>query len=564
MPSTSFLFFDEIASSSGADLDTGDANADFLAGTVVDQSFFSVNVVNDTIRFRGVSSTGIPSGSTINGLEFRVLMRGQGNTNKFTLTPGKQTSTGLYQGGSSTEVTHSSSVGTAFTNHVIGDSTELHSVSSLTTSNLDTLTLDYKTTEAPGGAFRFHASNGTTGLSSPTVRIHYTEPVVPIEVNKWNKIIINSSADSYSVTDDDVGNESNGSIATMDGQTRTSSEWSPNNGGGTQGSNNLTDWVNGSSAIDGTYWKTSDNTQTPRILKDVTSRGWSCGPSSSGNGTGSSHTGPRGGADTSTLTAASGSLTQGANTSVSDVNSRFLFTETSSGHSSKQFVMRSRDYNWNQSMTDTSNPLILSFFCYAHGQNCGTLSIYIDDATTSNDANATWLANVEFRTMPLAGQSGSSNNRETKARVYTGVVEGGSAVYGGPGAGTSSYGGANSGTENVWGNYYTSGVDVNSSTALWRRIEISIPNSFKSTNQSYYIYFVHDACQTTESNAILESGEPSITGSGTLNIAFRGDLSLDNIKTTERTSSVIAKRLNDVVTQDSSGGTSEINQVDVP
>lgn len=562
MPSTSFLHFDAIQGSSGADLGTGDANADFLAGTVVDQSFFSVPDVGDTIRFRGVSSTGIPSGSTINGLEFRVLTRSNGVTIKFGLKPGKQNSFGLYQGGTETEVTHSSSVGTAFTNHVVGDSTDLHSVSALTTSNLDELTLDYRTTEnSSSGAFRFHSSDGTTGLSAPTVRIHYTEPVADNDVNKWNKTLINTSASDYSVTDDDVGNESDGSIATMDGQTRTSSEWSPSNGGGTPGSNDLTGWVNGSGAVDGTHWKTSSNSQTPRITLNQTVRGWSCGPGSSGEGTSSNNTGPRGGVDTSTITAASGTLTQGANTSINDVNSRFLYTETSSPHGSKQFVMRSRAYNWNQSMTDTSNPLILSFFCYAQGFNCGTLSIYIDDATTSNDGEATWLANVEFRTTPAAGESSGSTHRETKARVYTGVVEGSSAVYGGPGAGTSSFGGTNTGTENVWGNYYDSDVDINSATTLWRKIEITIPNSFKESNQSYYIYFVHEGSTLSENNAILESGETSVTGSS---FTFLGDLSLDNIKTTERTGSTVAKRLNNVVTQNLSGGTKEINLTEVP
>ena len=560
MPSTSFLHFDAIVSSSGADLATGDAGQDFLAGSVVDQSFFSVETVNDTIRFRGVSSTGIPSGSTINGLEFRVLMRGQGGTFKFTLQPGKQAGSGLYQSGTSTEVTHSSSNGTAFTNHVVGNSTDLHSVSSLTTSNLDTLTLDYTTTQV-SGAFRFHASDGTTGLSSPTVRIHYTEPVTDNDVNKWNKTLINTSASDYSVTDDDVGSETDGSIATMDGQTRTASEWSPSNGGGTPGSNDLTGWVNGSSAVDGTHWKTSSNSQTPRITVNQTVRGWSCGPVASGEGTSSNNTGPRGGVDTGTLTAASGTLTQGANTSISDVNSRFLYTETSSPHGSKQFVMRSRAYNWNQSMTDTSNPLILSFFCYAHGFNCGTLSIYIDDATTSNDGEATWLANVEFRTSPASGQNSSSSNRETRARVYTGVVEGSGAVYGGPGAGTSSFGGTNTGTENVWGNYYISGVDVNTATTLWRKIEITIPNSFKESNQSYYIYFVHEGSTLSENNALLESGEVSVTGSA---FTFLGDLSLDNVKTTERTGSTVAKRLNNLVTQNLSGGTKEINLTEVP
>ena len=273
------------------------------------------------------------------------------------------------------------------------------------------------------------------------------------------------------------------------------------------------------------------------------------------------NTGPRGGVDTSTFTAASGTLTEGANTSISDVNSRFLFTETSGSHGSKQFVMRSRAYNWNQSMTDTSNPLILSFFCYAHGFNCGTLSIYIHDATVSNDEEATWLANVEFRTTPASGQSSSSTNRETKARVYTGVVEGSSAVYGGPGAGTSSFGGVNTGTENVWGNYYNSDVSVNTATTLWRKIEIAIPNSFKESNQSYYIYFVHEGSTLAENNAILESGEVSVSG---FPFTFLGDLSLDNIKTTERTASAVAKRLNNVVTQNLSGGTKEINLIEVP
>lgn len=561
MPSTDFLFFDDVQSlSGGAAYGGGASESDFVAGSPDDAQYIDCATVGSTVRMGGISNSGIPSGAIIVGYEFRVCTRANSGNVTFTIQPGRSLQ-GTYESmGTATTANHLSSVGIAYVNHVVGGATDMHGLGTLMSlpSNLNLLVFDFETTvNANGNIFRFQSAvddGAPVALESPTVRIHYSVT----EVSKWNSIAINSNSAAAGTAPDDVGNESGGEIVTMDGQGRTTL-WSPSNGGGSQGSNNLTGWVNGSGAVNGTYWKTSGNSDTPSIELNKNIARWGCGPSSSGNGTGSSNTGPRGGANTSSVTPASGTLTEGMDTSVSDTNSRFLYCETSanaggqSGSSNtKQFIFRSKAINWNQSMNDTSNTLMLSFFLYAFKGNCGCLSIYIDDTATSNDASATWLANVETR--HVNNVSGFSRGK-TRARVYTGT----DGVYGGPGASSSQYGGYNTGTENEWSNYQISGNGgVNSSTTLWRKIQIEIPSTFRTTNDDYYLYFVVQPQTYTTNASLMETGETGLSSS----ITYQGDLSLDNIKTTELSPSLFAKLLNKHGT--ASTNTSEINLTPVP
>ena len=127
-------------------------------------------------------------------------------------------------------------------------------------------------------------------------------------------------------------------------------------------------WVNGTSAVNGTYWGLTSN-------KAV--KGWNCGQ----NGTTSPQTGPAGGA---TLPLGTPTTTAGSN--------QYMYTETSGpGTYNKCFVARTGGYNFSTLMINTSNNLDLVFWVHGYGANMGDLFTYIDDATTSNDSSATLL-----------------------------------------------------------------------------------------------------------------------------------------------------------------------------
>ena len=128
------------------------------------------------------------------------------------------------------------------------------------------------------------------------------------------------------------------------------------------------DWVNGTSAVNQTFWA------QPQDNNDVV-KGWNCGE----GGTVSSGTGPNGGVDTS-----DGSHNSGE---------KYLYTEASSNNSLKCFVTRMPGSNFSLQMSDTGNDLDLKFWVHAFGTN-GTLPhlyVYIDTQDSSNHTEATLL-----------------------------------------------------------------------------------------------------------------------------------------------------------------------------
>lgn len=141
-------------------------------------------------------------------------------------------------------------------------------------------------------------------------------------------------------------------------------------------------WANGPSAVvngkSGGVWLSSSQTpQDSSLSSSSTVTGWRCDY----NATGSSSTGPSG--------AMSGN---GGHSTLT--TTKYVFTETSSGLNAYHHVMRTPGINFNQVMGNTSNTLELKFWVHAYGSNMGDLFIYIDDAATSNDANATLLAKM--------------------------------------------------------------------------------------------------------------------------------------------------------------------------
>ena len=152
-------------------------------------------------------------------------------------------------------------------------------------------------------------------------------------------------------------------------QTNASLSWSPSN-----------NWVNGSSATNGTYWGRSSN---------KTVKGWNCDfgltPSSS--------TGTSDGVAVSSLGF--------------DTNTKYIYTEVSSYRNTYCFVARTPVIPL---MNNESNDLTLKFCVHAYGSQIGDLYVYIDDATTSNHNNATQLAAYES----WSGFTSSSSNWQEK------------------------------------------------------------------------------------------------------------------------------------------------------
>ena len=128
-------------------------------------------------------------------------------------------------------------------------------------------------------------------------------------------------------------------------------------------------WVNGTSAVNGTYWGLTSN---------KTVKGWNLGQDS----TTSSGTGPTGGA----------TLPDGT-PSTSTGEEKYMYTESSSNRSLYCFVCRTGAYNFSTLMNNTSNNLDLEFFVHGYSSTdvMGDLFTYIDTATTSNNSNATLI-----------------------------------------------------------------------------------------------------------------------------------------------------------------------------
>lgn len=141
-------------------------------------------------------------------------------------------------------------------------------------------------------------------------------------------------------------------------------DWSP--------SNTHTAWVNGASAVNGSFWGRTSN---------KTVKGWNCGEDNSPSG----NTGPAGGVVVST-----------GGHSTAAASDMYLYSEVSSNKYNYAFVTRMPGFNFNAEMADTkSNNLDLVFWVHAFGSQIGDLYVYIDTATTSNHSSATELAAYE-------------------------------------------------------------------------------------------------------------------------------------------------------------------------
>jgi len=134
------------------------------------------------------------------------------------------------------------------------------------------------------------------------------------------------------------------------------SDWSPGNG-----------WVNGSSAVDGTYWGRDSN---------KTVKGWNLDTGT----TPSSNTGPNDGVDVSDGSHASGT--------------KYMYTEVTSSRHVYAFVTRMPAFN-SSNMLDSGNDLDLKFWVHAFGSQIGDLYVYIHTAATANHSSATELVAYE-------------------------------------------------------------------------------------------------------------------------------------------------------------------------
>jgi hypothetical protein len=133
-------------------------------------------------------------------------------------------------------------------------------------------------------------------------------------------------------------------------------DWSPSN-----------NWVNGSSATDGTYWGRTSN---------KTVKGWNLDTGT----TPSNSTGPNDGVDVSDGSHASGT--------------KYMYTEVTSSRHLYAFVTRMPVFN-SSNMLDSGNDLDLKFWVHAFGSQIGDLYVYIHTAATANHSSATELAAYE-------------------------------------------------------------------------------------------------------------------------------------------------------------------------
>ena len=141
----------------------------------------------------------------------------------------------------------------------------------------------------------------------------------------------------------------------------TDNNWSPAFGIG---------WVNGTGAVNGTYWDGENNTVI----------GWSCKEGATTSG----FTGPAGGVDLSGTTPPFAPL---------DGTGKYIYTESSSPYSNGSYVWvsRTQGINFSTAMDSTSNNLKLIFYVHGFGTQMGDLGIFIDTAASSNNGNATSL-----------------------------------------------------------------------------------------------------------------------------------------------------------------------------
>tara|TARA_B100001093_G_scaffold488970_1_gene526687 strand:+ start:2344 stop:3681 length:1338 start_codon:yes stop_codon:yes gene_type:complete len=206
-----------------------------------------------------------------------------------------------------------------------------------------------------------------------TYQTLYTNTVIGIAPTNISKILgIATSAVSKVNTPGNTTEPSFDLLGPYQFEDETTSEntqWSPGNY-----------WVNGSSAVNGTYWGRTSN-------KTVV--GWRLGYDSTPSGT----TGPDGSVNTA----------DGTHEGTDADPKNYLFTETSSQLHSRCHVTRMPVFN-SSNMVSTGNNLNLLFWVHAYGSQMGDLYVYIHTADTANHSSAVELA--AYETLPgFSGQS---------------------------------------------------------------------------------------------------------------------------------------------------------------
>ena len=131
-------------------------------------------------------------------------------------------------------------------------------------------------------------------------------------------------------------------------------------------------WVNGTAAVNGTYWGLTSNKKV---------KGWNLGQDSTPSG----QTGPAGGA----------TLPDGTPTTAAG-SDKYMYTETSGTLDNTSlylycFVCRTGAYNFYDLMENNGNNLDLVFWVHGYGSGMGDLYVYIDNSSTSNNADAQLL-----------------------------------------------------------------------------------------------------------------------------------------------------------------------------
>jgi len=198
----------------------------------------------------------------------------------------------------------------------------------------------------------------------------------------------------------------------------TSSSWSP--------SSSYLEWVNGSNAVDGTFWG---------LISNKTVEGWDLGTDT----TPSSQTGARGGA----------TEPSGVNSTATS-SDNFLYTEASSSQNTRCFVTRTSGFNFGDIISYIGNNLRLEFWVNGYGTQQHDLYVYISTSSTSNDSQATLIETFTHSHSGSNNSGTSTLTKESDSSTYTFVTYSGS---------------------------------------VWRKVQVDL-NDYKDTDNTYYIYFV--------------------------------------------------------------------------
>lgn len=525
MPSTGFTRFNTVESFSGVT----QAEAESLRATSAGGSQFSgqadVSNVADTVGLSTITHS-VPSNATVVGIEMRIAIRTNTATNcSFQVTPALYESSGTTAGQTNTVVPSGASSNAGTFHLTMGSATSMHNLS-VTGAQVSDLGMTIRTASNSAAAIRLNGWD-TYGLAgyviSPSINVHYTVPEFG-EVDQWNGIPINAAASSVASSGAATVITSGDTIGTFTfaGQSRQTSTshsdtggWTPSNPN-TVGQLDMSGWANGADASANFNWKSSSNNNTPSIRDSEEAADWFMGPNSTSGdrATASTGTGPPSGVDVDNLPSSLASST------ATDNPTRFIFSETTGADGRNHVkVCRTLGINFSTTMSDTSNNLDLCFYIHAHGATCGGLSVYIDDATTSSDGQATLLRNLECRTIT------SPSNPTTKVKEYAsgGKTTGATAI----------------GSEHTFTNYDTG---ANSGLSQdWAKITISL-NSYRAVDETYYIYFAYSANSgtgTSHNTDRLESGETAATSS-----SFKGDFAIDHVSFQETATTLHGKTIN--------------------